>query len=795
MINCVCGCKKYTSSYRNYYEVTTDGLTIRTNKKMLVLTCSDCDIKRQGKLPFKNKQELISYYNNYPPSNKSYQVKGKQHDLKIAKERFKQCELDFNIDDKIIDVGSGSGAFVHFLKTKSFEVCGCELSNYSSSFDIKDVYKNDFEDIGFPTDKFDKVFCYDVIEHILNPVSFIKELHRVTNQEGNCIIEFPDFFSKDGKHHWKLIEHIWFFTVDQFSKIVKDIGFKIIKIDNPISGKLLFVLEKKKEKRISILVPPGIGDSYWSITKLESFIEKNKIGIPDIYVACNKVKQHDGHKRAFPFIEMFPFLHSSSEAIGNMKNEKHKQIWREAYAQKRRTIFNKVMGCDYFISYNGHLRFGERMEDIDPDLKTNWYPKMFESLEQKRYKNQILKHYGKYILCYFPCQGTYKYWTQEFNLSKIVSSIQNICRLTKTFPIFVGAKWDAEEETLTRITQNSGRCLDLRGKTSVEQLFGLIKGSSLIFGFPSGLTIMATVLKAKTLMLWNKYYHEDFVKHSCPPDTWDKNYFVFNTKNLTEREVITKGVNIINEINVNPKSIIIDTFFTSINANMPDNVKPLPNYEAMFHEQNKLKEHIKTKKRKIVILTILKEDSEYTFDHLKRLKKMLKKNIKLPYKLICISNIKINKKICESIYIEKDFNKTILFKKGLIKSDYLIYIDLNCEIKNNIDDLLSTDFSFAALSAWHLKNKKRGYCVTSLMAWKNNESIEYLYDSNSEFFNKVGEQQYFKFKLEQLGIGFHPLQTNISGIVNNKIYKKNKKEDVKIIFFYGNNYLNKLKEI
>ena len=87
--------------------------------------------------------------------------------------------------------------------------------------------------------------------------------------------------------------------------LVKSIGFNIVKATEPNPGKIVFYLEKSKQNRTKILLPPGIGDIYWVLTKLESFLEINNIDLPDIYIQEQGVKN-----RGLAFIEKFPFLNS-----------------------------------------------------------------------------------------------------------------------------------------------------------------------------------------------------------------------------------------------------------------------------------------------------------------------------------------------------------------------------------------------------------------------------------------------------------------------------------------------------
>jgi len=222
-----------------------------------------------------------------------------------------------------------------------------------------------------------------------------------------------------------------------------------------------------------------------------------------------------------------------STGITFTTNDYPKELWLEAYRDAGRTIFKNICGCDYFISYNAYMGQGDELEKTDPDIKCNWIPPMFESLRQIDTLEEARELYGRYILFYFIFHGHYKQWVNQFSVDSVVGSVMRIVKETGCTPVFTGAVWDGESHVLSRVIKNIPNCIDLRGETTMEELFGLIKGSEMVVGYPSGLTIMSTVLRAKTLIIWNEYYNQNFVWNCCPPETRNKNYFVENTHGLT----------------------------------------------------------------------------------------------------------------------------------------------------------------------------------------------------------------------------------------------------------------------
>jgi ubiquinone/menaquinone biosynthesis C-methylase UbiE len=783
-MNCICGNNKF----RDFNE---PGIIINSkgeaeDKVISLKEClnSECNIVMQTDLPFSNIADYINYYKNYyPPTKSKYSKKDYVHDRKLAVIRCNEYGLNKQTKAKILDIGSGSGAFVDECRSREVEAFGCEISLYDYGKEDKYIYRNRFEDINFPTDYFNLITCHDVIEHVLDPINFLKEAFRVTKQIGQCIIDIP----RHGyEKHKKIYEHIWFFTDEQFKKLLEDTGFIIDEIKHPIETKTVFYLTKPIQKRTKILLPPGIGDSFWSIIKLQSFIKQKNIGIPDVHVVCNR-DRHDGHKRAFPFIQMFPFLNSTGVHFENTNNPKLKKIWKLAYAKAGQTIFRNIHGCDYFISFNGHLKYGKQLHKVNPELECNWFPPMFVSLEQDRYKEEAIKKYGKYIVFYFVFHGTYKYWSNQFPIENVIHYIRDIIDKTGYIPVFVGAPWDLKQSDIKAVKRNIPNHIDLTGKTSLEQVFGLIRGSQLFVGYPSGLTIMGAMLKAKTLIIWNDYYNRNFAWHCVAPEIRNNTYFALNTENLKVDDVTAKSMEIITgeAFKINEKK-----------ESKKNKHKPIILDEPYRQKTKKNNIPINPDRlidKSIAIVCVLKSGGDYDLDYVKRLRNMVNRHTSKNYDFYCFTDTIIDSSICKSIRLINNYNrwwsKIELFRKGLIEAKRLVYFDLDTVILDNIENIIESNSNFVALKPWNPKNRSNGLCASGMMSWINNGMFNFIYKQ----FRAVdivkysrGDQEYISHMLNKKNV--HPIffQDEKEGIYS---YKRNCRRflpgNAKIVCFHG----------
>ena len=532
---CFCGGSNFKSEVKTGWKTSGSGISVKWD--FMIGICQTCGVVKQLELPFSNELEYIDYYERaYPPTNLEYEVKDYAHDMVLAIKRLKAYKIPKG--KKLLDIGSGSGAFIDACRKKGIEAYGCEIGAYQYSEVQEFTYAQGLQDVHFPTDHFGYITCHDVAEHVLNPAEFLSEMFRILSQEGSGVIEIPNFYHPAGEYQWKAIEHIWYFTIEQFRKLLKDIGFQVTSVQHPVKSKAVFYVKKPIQNRPSILLPPGIGDDYWVLVKLQAFLKREGLGIPDIHVLC-KENKFKAHLRSFPFIEMFPFVNATWNTVDFPKKDR---TWRESYVKRGRTIFKDVLGCDYFISYNGALEAGNSLVDSDPDLKCNWDMPRFVSLEEENFRKTSVKKYGKYIVFYFVFVGTFKLWEKQFPILEIIESIKKIVAHTGYIPVFVGGTWDSEDKKLTELVGAIPNAVNLIGKTSFPQVCGLLRGSEFITGHPSGLTMTASAMGKKTLMLWNDWHRYGFHWNTSPPDTKGKTYFIENTKGLTSKRFIEAAV-------------------------------------------------------------------------------------------------------------------------------------------------------------------------------------------------------------------------------------------------------------
>jgi hypothetical protein len=306
---------------------------------------------------------------------------------------------------------------------------------------------------------------------------------------------------------------------------------------------------------IRILVPTGIGDVYWVMTKLQSFCKKYGIvEKPAITILTDS--DTPGYLRTVPFLEMIPFIQIGelpTIALDPVKPrpEYIQKIYEELYTKNGRTVYPGLYGYDYFISYNGIINSGNWLESCD-NLECNWDFDLLITEEQKQFKNECIEKYGKYAIFYWTFNGNYiDYQLKQFSLVKIIESVQQIVSKLKLTPVFIGAYWDLQyNDFLTSLIQQIPNAVNLVGQTSLDQAFGAIRGSELVMGYHSGITNMAVAFKKKTVLLWpsslpNAHQWPVSIPLAvAPPETRNRTYCPLFTGDLTVDRMVKKATDL-----------------------------------------------------------------------------------------------------------------------------------------------------------------------------------------------------------------------------------------------------------
>lgn len=141
-------------------------------------------------------------------------------------------ELNTQIHDRVIellqaeprgnllDVGAGDGTLAERLRHEGFDVTAIDL--FTADFlpnDIEIKSANLNEGIPFSDGQFQVLVTTEVIEHLENPWSFVRELYRVTKPGGLVILSTPNLGSVYARMWYALTGRLFNFLESSYRQI------------------------------------------------------------------------------------------------------------------------------------------------------------------------------------------------------------------------------------------------------------------------------------------------------------------------------------------------------------------------------------------------------------------------------------------------------------------------------------------------------------------------------------------------------------------------------------------------
>lgn len=190
---------------------------------------------------------------------------------------------------RILDIGCGDGIFLDYLRKIGWETCGVEINKSAvmkGRANGLNILDKDLLEAGFPSDYFDVVRMWSVLEHLHKPFKTLKEIHRILKPEGALIAQMPNFdslASKVFKQRWAGLTrdlHLYHFDSKSLRNILTASGFEISEIYTSSVGTIGCSLK--------------IGKFYYWIAPILIFFDLffDKFGLGDCLVVFAKKKSN-----------------------------------------------------------------------------------------------------------------------------------------------------------------------------------------------------------------------------------------------------------------------------------------------------------------------------------------------------------------------------------------------------------------------------------------------------------------------------------------------------------------------
>lgn len=202
------------------------------------LACCDCGLMWVDPLPTRDEVEA-RYRTAY--SSGEYAPFAEAHDARslISQHRLDRV-LELSRPGRWLDVGCSTGSFVAAALG-----AGCAAEGLDISREAVEIARaagllahhgrvEDFE----PTQPYDAVTAFDVLEHSAEPRAFVKRLRGWLRPGGQLMLTLPDVSSIYPRflmgRHWFYYwpdEHLFYFDPDTVTRLLAEEGFEVRRID------------------------------------------------------------------------------------------------------------------------------------------------------------------------------------------------------------------------------------------------------------------------------------------------------------------------------------------------------------------------------------------------------------------------------------------------------------------------------------------------------------------------------------------------------------------------------------
>lgn len=237
-----------------------------------LFNCSLCNVQFIHPLP--NDKDLDKTYSD-PSYHKESRYETNQQNSafqKLWEKRLKKINSFGYQSGFLLDIGCATGNFLKIAKAQGWNIAGIEKSSNAAKI-AKELLGNDNIHL---TDllttnfnhQFHTVTAWALIEHVLNPLAYLKKMNDLLIEGGLLAISTPNTHSISRlvkKKKWRYFippHHLFYFNPKSIKKVLNLTGFEIIQIKTIFNYHTLFnnesflnlLYQKKRFYRIWIKI-------------------------------------------------------------------------------------------------------------------------------------------------------------------------------------------------------------------------------------------------------------------------------------------------------------------------------------------------------------------------------------------------------------------------------------------------------------------------------------------------------------------------------------------------------------
>jgi 2-polyprenyl-3-methyl-5-hydroxy-6-metoxy-1,4-benzoquinol methylase len=212
-----------------------------SKEDFVIWQCEDCALRFTQDVPDENNigpyyksPDYISHTNtNKGFINKTYQ---QVRNYTLQQKAKLIIEKTGVTGGNILDMGSGTGAFLDVMKTKKWKVKGIEPDKNARTL-AKKLYGLEIDEPSaideINGNSFDAITLWHVLEHVHQLHDLVDRLKSLLKPQGKLFIAVPNYQSKDSDIYWSfwaaydVPRHLYHFSPKSIETLMKKHGLKI----------------------------------------------------------------------------------------------------------------------------------------------------------------------------------------------------------------------------------------------------------------------------------------------------------------------------------------------------------------------------------------------------------------------------------------------------------------------------------------------------------------------------------------------------------------------------------------
>jgi 2-polyprenyl-3-methyl-5-hydroxy-6-metoxy-1,4-benzoquinol methylase len=215
-----------------------------SQKEFAIWHCSNCTVRFTQDVPAQN--EIGPYYQSDNYISHSDTKKGIVNSLyHLVRKRTLNAKRQLITDQvgmlkgEILDIGCGTGAFLHTMKTAGWGITGLEPDDTARA-KAKELYQLDPQSpeqlFQLQAGTYHAITMWHVLEHVHELHAYIKQLHQLLTPQGKIFIAVPNYTSKDAdiyKEHWAAYDvprHLYHFSPQSMEQLLSMHNLKLTTI-------------------------------------------------------------------------------------------------------------------------------------------------------------------------------------------------------------------------------------------------------------------------------------------------------------------------------------------------------------------------------------------------------------------------------------------------------------------------------------------------------------------------------------------------------------------------------------